>query len=83
MLSGPPLGRPRQITQANKAEMTQVRRQQRQDELDRNAIEGKFGQGKRRFTLNRVMAKLAETSEVVIMVCNSFVGTQDIGAIME
>ena len=67
-LSGPPLGRPKQVTQANKAEMAQARRQQRQDELDRIAVEGKFGQGKRRFTLNRSMAKLAETSEAVIMV---------------
>ena len=40
----------------------------RQDELDRIAIEGKFGQGKRRFSLDRIMAKLAETSEAVIMV---------------
>jgi hypothetical protein len=67
-LSGPPLGRPKQVTDANKAEMTQLRRQRRQDELDRIPIEGKFGQGKRRFTLNRIMAKLAETSEAVIMV---------------
>lgn len=67
-MSGPALGRPKQQTDLNKAELAQVRRQQRQDELDRNAIEGKFGQGKRRFTLNRIMAKLAETSETVIMV---------------
>ena len=67
-LSGPPLGRPKQATEANKEVLAQARRQQRQDELDRNAIEGKFGQGKRRFTLERIMAKLAETSEAVIMV---------------
>jgi len=67
-LSGPPLGRPKQMTETNKKVLSQMRRQQRQDELDRNAIEGKFGQGKRRFTLNRIMAKLAETSESVIMV---------------
>jgi IS5 family transposase len=67
-LSGPPLGRPKQITASNKKELQAVKRQHRQDELDRNAIEGKFGQGKRRFTLNRIMAKLAETSEAVIMV---------------
>ena len=48
--------------------MKQARRQQRQDERDRIAIEGKFGQGKRRFTLDRIMAKLAETSEAVIFV---------------
>lgn len=67
-LSGPPLGRPKQVTEVNKAELAQVRRQQRQDELDRIAVEGKFGQGKRRFSLDRIMAKLAETSEAVIMV---------------
>lgn len=67
-LSGPPLGRPKQITEAHKTEMTQLRRQRRQDARDRNPIEGKFGQGKRRFTLNRIMARLAETSEAVIMV---------------
>ena len=39
-----------------------------QDELDRNAIEGKFGQGKRRFTLGLIMAKLAQTSEAIIAI---------------
>ena len=34
----------------------------RQDELDRIPVEGKFGQGKRRFGLARTMAKLAATS---------------------
>jgi hypothetical protein len=37
-----------------------------QDERDRNAIEGKFGQTKRRFSLNRVMAKFPDTSETAI-----------------
>ena len=67
-LSGPALGQPKQVTESSKAELAQVRRQERRDERDRNAIEGKFGQGKRRFTLDRIMAKLAETSEAVIMV---------------
>jgi hypothetical protein len=67
-LSGPVLGRPKQVTDANRAELARARRQQCQDERDRNAMEGKFGQGKRRFTLDRIMAKLAETSEAVIMV---------------
>jgi len=31
-------------------------------------VEGKFGQGKRRFSLARVMTKLAQTSEVSIMI---------------
>jgi hypothetical protein len=39
-----------------------------EDERIRNAIEGKFGQGKRRFGLNRVMAKLDNTSGTVIAI---------------
>ena len=67
-IGGPPLGRPRQLTELNKKELQALKRQQRQDEIDRIAVEGKFGQGKRRFTLARIMAKIAETSEAVIMV---------------
>jgi len=67
-LSGPPLGRPKVATESNEMSLKETRRQQRQDELDRIPIEGKFGQGKRRFTLNRIMAKLAATSETVILV---------------
>ena len=65
-LSGPPLGRPQTRTEANASELKQQRRIHRQDEIDRIAIEGKFGQSKRRFTLSRIMAKLAKTSEAVI-----------------
>ena len=67
-LSGPPLGRPKKATEANASELKQDRRIHRQDDIDRIAIEGKFGQGKRRFTLARIMAKLAETSEAVITI---------------
>ena len=67
-LSGPPLGRPKTTTEANASELKQQRQIHRQDEIDRIAIEGKFGQGKRRFTLGRIMAKLAKTSEAVITV---------------
>ena len=38
------------------------------DEKIRNSIEGKFGQGKRRFSLNRIMNKLAHTSETAIAI---------------
>ena len=51
-----------ELTAKNKARKLQ----QRQDELDRIPIEGKFGQGKRRFGLGRIMAKLSQTSETVI-----------------
>ena len=37
----------------------------RQDELDRIPVEGKFGRGKRRFGLGRIMTKLAGTSATV------------------
>lgn len=63
-LSGPPLGRPSEETELLKEQ----KKLQRQDELDRIAVEGKFGQGKRRFSLARVMTKLAQTSEVSIMI---------------
>jgi len=65
-ISGPPLGRPKKRTDANAADLKKEKQIQYQDELDRNAIEGKFGQGKRRFTLGLIMAKLARTSEAVI-----------------
>lgn len=59
-LSGPALGRPpKQIDKA-------LKKQARQDELDRIPIEGKFGQGKRRFSLAKIMCKLSRTSETTI-----------------
>ena len=67
-LSGQPLGRPKKVTSENAEQLKQETQQHRQDEIDRVAVEGKFGQGKRRFSLARIMAKLAGTSETVIMV---------------
>ena len=67
-MSGPPLGRPPKVTDENREELEAQQQIARQDERDRIAIEGKFGQGKRRFGLGRVMAKLAVTSECVIAV---------------
>jgi hypothetical protein len=61
-ISGPPLGRP------VKNELAAVRNQTLEDAKVRNQIEGKFGQGKRRFGLGRVMAKLVATSESAIAV---------------
>ena len=63
-ISGPPLGKPT----AEAGQLKANRKLQYQDELDRIAVEGKFGQGKRRFSLARVMTKLAQTSEVSIVV---------------
>ncbi|WP_088889124.1 IS5 family transposase [Leptolyngbya ohadii] len=61
-LSGKPLGRPNQSQQAD------VQKQAQADAAVRNQVEGKFGVGKRRFSLARVMAKLAPTAETAIAV---------------
>ncbi len=61
-ISGPPLGRP----SANISQ--QKKKQAKEDERVRNAIEGKFGVSKRRFSLNRVMAKLPNTSQTAIAI---------------
>ena len=67
-LTGPPLGRPRTSTAATAEQMKQAHQQAHDDTRARMAIEGKFGQGKRRFGLGRMMAKLARTSETMIHV---------------
>jgi IS5 family transposase len=61
-LSGPALGRPSK----DPARSRSVQRQQRLDERVRVEIEGKFGVSKRKYSLGRVMAKLARTSETSI-----------------
>jgi IS5 family transposase len=61
-ISGSPLGRPPATVSKEK------KKQEAEDERIRNAIEGKFGQGKRRFGLNRVMAKLDNTSQTAIAI---------------
>ncbi len=66
-LSGPKLGRPPKVTESNAEALKAVKQLARQDEIDRNAVEGKFGQGKRRYSLNRIMTKLSCTSETAIM----------------
>ena len=78
-ISGLPLGRPpkadatpRRRTAQGNAHQANVSREQKKQALDdesfRNAIEGKFGQAKRRFSLNLVMTKLRETSETSIAI---------------
>jgi len=59
-ISGPPLGRPKRAIRLAQKKQAQI------DERIRNAIEGKFGQGKRRFGLNLIMTKLPNTSETAI-----------------
>jgi IS5 family transposase len=59
-LSGPKLGRPTKDKQAEQKRIA------RQDAAERNAVEGKIGQGKRRFGLGLIQACLRETSETVV-----------------
>ncbi|NMH84033.1 IS5-like element ISBco3 family transposase [Heyndrickxia coagulans] len=59
-LSGPRLGRP------SKTEDKTLERVARQDASERNAVESKFGEGKRKYGLGLIRARLQETSETVV-----------------
>lgn len=59
-LSGPKLGRP------TKESQLEDQKQERRDAAERNAIEGKFGEGKRRFGLGLIRARRSDTSETVV-----------------
>jgi hypothetical protein len=61
-LSGPALGRPL-IEEGDQAVR---RKQQRLDEIIRIEVEGRFGTAKRRYSLDKIMTKLRETSETTI-----------------
>ena len=63
-LSGPLLGKPAQSPERQ----AHLKRQAREDEAIRVAIEGKFGQAKRRFGLGCVMAKLSQTAQTSIAI---------------
>lgn len=59
-LSGPKFGRPKAD------EIKENRRLEYQDAGERNAVEGKFGEAKRVYKLDRIFAKLPETGKTVI-----------------
>lgn len=59
-LSGPKLGRP------SKSRNAEEIRQELRETGERNAVEGKFGNGKRKLGLSRIMAKLKETAGAMI-----------------
>ncbi len=61
-INGPRLGRP----PANESQ--EEKYNNRIDEGRRNQIEGKFGEAKRRYGLNRILTRLPETSECTIAV---------------
>ena len=68
-LSGPRFGRRPKVKAENAARNGAKAVQSRQDELDRIPIEGKFGQGERRFGIGRLMTILTSASETVIARC--------------
>jgi len=61
-LSGPKLGRPTQNEERLKVE----KELEYADAGERNIVEGRFGIGKRRYGLNKIMTKLKSTSETSI-----------------
>jgi len=67
-LSGKPLGRPKVVTQENKEKLRAEKKLRNQDYIDRIAIEGRFGVGKRRYGMDRIKSKLAITSECEIQI---------------
>lgn len=66
-LSGPKLGRPFKDNDNNRERRREQKRIEREDESTRIAVEGKFGEAKRRYTLDRIGTRLKETSEISIM----------------
>ena len=59
-LSGPRLGKSSKGTNSTESKF------QAKDSADRNAVEGKFGEGKKKYGLGRVMARIKESCETVI-----------------
>ena len=62
-MSGPALGRP----PADKKVYAEQKEQERRESGERNAVEGKFGEGKRSYGLQRIRCHLEETSEAEIV----------------
>jgi len=60
--AGKPLGRPKKETEENKAQLKREKQQRHDDYVQRIPIEGKFGQGKNGYGLNKIKAKTASTS---------------------
>jgi len=60
--AGKTLGRPKKVTEENRAELKRLSAQRREEYLQRIPIEGKFGQGKNGYRLNYIRAKRADTS---------------------
>ncbi|GKV68544.1 hypothetical protein NCCP2716_10420 [Sporosarcina sp. NCCP-2716] len=61
-LSGPRLGRPAKDPHV----LAEQKKVEKQDHGERNAIEGKFGEGKRTYELGLIQTRLQATSETTI-----------------
>jgi hypothetical protein len=61
--AGKPLGRPKTQTEDNKDDLRKEKQRRKQEYRERIPIEGKFGQGKNGYGLNKIRAKLQDTSE--------------------
>jgi IS5 family transposase len=64
-MSGPKLGRPPKDKALYRAQKDEERR----ESGERNAVEGGFGVGKRRYGMGLVKERLKETSEIAIHIC--------------
>ena len=60
--AGKPPGRPKKETEENKIQLKLEKQQRHKDYTRRIPIEGKFGQGKNGYGLNKIKAKTADTS---------------------
>ncbi len=67
-ITGKPLGRPPKKTAENKEKLQLEKKQRYQDDIDRIAVEGRFGVAKRKYGLGLIKSKLKETSETDIYV---------------
>ena len=67
-LTGKPLGRPKVETEVNRENLDLEKQQIAQDYIDRIAIVGRFGVGKRRYGMGRIKSKLPITSESAIFI---------------
>ena len=64
--AGKALGRPKKVTEQNREQLKRVKQQRLADYRQRIPIEGKFGQGKRAYGLDKIQAKTPRTSEAWI-----------------
>ena len=68
-LSGPRLGRPLKDTEENASKIKAIKKLMKRDEAIRQEVESVFGVGKRRYGLDRIVARTKATSASMIMMC--------------